>query len=156
MEGMGEQALRGPTRDHLEARGYEVFDEVPIGGRLADLLGVGEGSVAAVELKLAQWRGALRQARAYQLGAHYASIAVPLPLALRLGGWPSPFEDEGIGLLGVDAETGEVRELVAARPSRRFLPFVSERAVELARTRGDPLPPPPMASLLAELWQATG
>jgi hypothetical protein len=42
---------------------------VPILGRRADLIGTRDDALVAVELKLRDWREALRQAIAYQLAA---------------------------------------------------------------------------------------
>ncbi len=155
MKGMGEEVLREPTRTFLQGRGYEVFDEVPIAGRFADLIGIREGEVVAVELKLAQWRVALLQARTYQLGARYAYVAFPLRVALRLRGDPALFDAEGIGLLGVASDAGEAEELIHPKPSPRFLPFLSEHVVEMATASEDISFEASMASLLADLWEAT-
>lgn len=155
MKGMGEEVLREPTRTFLQGRGYEVFDEVPIAGRFADLIGIREGEVVAVELKLAQWRVALLQARTYQLGAHYAYVAFPLRVALRLERNPGPFGVDGIGLLGISPDTGEAEVLIHPRPSSRFLPFVSDHVVEVAMGSDNLSFEPSIASMLADLWQAT-
>lgn len=122
---MRESDLCDPARTFLESRGYAVLDEVRIGGRRADLVGIGD-AVAAVELKLRDWGGALRQAMAYQLGADFAWVAMPLDSAARALRFRDRFEREGVGLLGV--VHGECRELVPARPSPRLLPPLGDTA----------------------------
>lgn len=114
-----ESDLVGPVRSFLESRGYAVLDEVLVGGRRADLVGVGD-AVAAVELKLSDWRTALRQAMAYQLGAEYAWVAMPLAGAAVAFRYRDRFEREGVGLIGVVGP--ECRSLIDPRPSPRMLP----------------------------------
>jgi len=109
----------------LEAAGYRVRPEVPIVGRWADLVGVGEDSLVAVELKLRDWAEALRQATAYQVGADRAWVAMPLAAASRAYRQRWRFEAQGVGLLAVD-DRGGVRMPISAGPSPRLLPFVRE------------------------------
>ena len=118
----------------LEARGYRVRAEVPIGGRWADLVGANEERVVAVELKLQDWRAAIRQATAYQVGADRAWVAMPLAAASRAYRERWRFESEGVGLLAVD-DAGRVRIPIPAAPSPRLLPFLRDgvRAFEALR-----------------------
>lgn len=120
-----ESDLTGPVKTFLEFRRYSVLDEVVVGGRRADLVGIGE-TVAAVELKLRDWRAALRQATAYQLGAEYAWVAMPLAAAAIALRYRDRFEREGVGLLGVVGT--ECRTLIEARPSPRLLPPLEDTA----------------------------
>lgn len=120
-----EAALRPPVRDHLRSRGYRVRDEVRFNGRIADLVGVRDDRVVAVELKLRDWTTALDQARAYQVGAPFAYVALPLERARRVAGTAEGFRDAGVGLLGVEPPR-RVEELLAARRSDRTLPFLAE------------------------------
>ncbi len=156
MKGILEVDLREPVADHLRALGCEVYFEVPILHRHADVVGIQGEEVVAVELKLTQWRVALAQARAYQLGAQRAYLALPQPRAEALRRAPSPLESEGVGLLGVALPVGKVRELLPATPSPRYLPFVAERVIQVARTmEGPSVFLPSMASFLADLWEAS-
>lgn len=123
-----EAQLVDPVTGWLEDLGYDVSAEVPILGRRADLVGTRDDALVAVELKMSDWREALRQAIAYQLAADRAWIAMPLGRA-----WPAyrqrwRLEADGIGLLVVD-DRGAVRAPVAAGPSPRLLPFLRERVL---------------------------
>ncbi len=121
-----ESDLVPPVTAWLEASGYRVEAEVPILGRRADLIGAkGEGLVA-VELKMRDWREAMRQALAYQIAADRAWIAMPLSAAASAYRSRWRFEAEGVGLLAVD-DLGAVRAPIPAGPSPRLLPFLRER-----------------------------
>lgn len=113
--------------------------EVPILGRRADLVGAREDGLVAVELKMRDWREALRQAIAYQLAAERSWIAMPLAAA-----WPAyrqrwRLEAERVGLLVVD-DHGGVRTPVAAGPSPRLLPFLRDRILPMPAPIDTPLP----------------
>lgn len=94
-------------------------------GRRADLVATRGGEVLAVELKLRDWREALRQAVAYQLGADRTWIAMPLAAASRACRHRYRFEREGVGLFALD-DRGGVRAPIAAGSSPRLLPFVRD------------------------------
>ncbi len=124
-----EAELAAPVRAWLEAAGYRVSAEVPILGRRADLIGAREDSVVAVELKLRDWREALRQALAYQLAADQAWVAMPLAAAASAYRARWHFESERVGLLAVD-DAGNVRAPIPASASPRLLPFLQQRILE--------------------------
>ncbi len=126
MKGVLEEDLREPVAQYLSKLGFGVHHEVPILGRIADLLGVRAGEAVAVELKLALWRTAIGQARAYQLAAREVYVAMPRPAALRLEEHREAFDVEGVGLLAVELPSGHVKPLWSARPSGRLLPFLTE------------------------------
>lgn len=145
-----ERALAAPVGRHLEAQGYEAFYEVPFNGRIADVIAVSreprlggtppqrggtepQHEVVAVELKLRDYKTALRQAIAYQVGCHRSYVGVPLETALQvLRRDRHAFASVGTGLLAVEGE--DVRELLPARLHEgRHLPFLAEA---LARLRG--------------------
>lgn len=121
-----ESQLREPLVAWLQAAGFQVFHEIPIFGRRADLLGASGDRIAAVELKLADWREALRQAMAYQLVADEAWVAMPLAAAARAYRNAWRFESEGVGLLAVD-DHDHVRVPIRAQRSPRLLPFAQDR-----------------------------
>lgn len=109
----------------LESAGYSVRAEVPIVGRWADLIGIRDDEVVAIEMKLSAWRQALHQAVAYQVGADRTWVAMPLVAASRAYRHRYRFEAEGVGLIAVD-DRGGVRVPLPAAPSPRLLPFVRE------------------------------
>lgn len=118
VEAVREEHLRGPVRAWLSTRGFEVFDELPLLGRRADLVGVAESGTIAVELKLRDWRGALAQAKSYQLAVDRAAVAMPLRGALRAYRHRDRFVRERVGLLAVRS-SGEVTVPIPAQRSDR-------------------------------------
>lgn len=146
-----EADLRPPVRAYLEARGYTVRDEVWINGRIADLYAYEDGDEpVAVELKLTNWKKALRQAVAYQLGAVHTYIALPVVHVAKILRQASALRSRNVGLLGVAPPAGggferadeldpgeapdegeaDVRELVEPGDADRFLPFLASKIVE--------------------------
>lgn len=122
---MLEEELRGPVTDFFRQRGQAVFHEVPINGRIADLVACGKGLVG-VELKLRDWKRGLRQAMSYQLACPHTYLCLPFGQALRMRYKAHYFDREGVGVLGSLTDRGEVREIIPARPSRRLLPFLAQ------------------------------
>ena len=122
---MLEADLRPVVTRFLEGRGMEVHAEVPLNGRIADLVGLGEG-LTAVELKLSDWRTGLRQAMCYQVACEESYLCLPFPKALRLLTKSHYLRKEGVGLLGCLLQRDEVRVLGPAALSRRCLPFVGD------------------------------
>ncbi len=120
-----ERDLLPPVAAYFLGLGYEVFEEVEIAGRRADLVAARTTDVAAVELKVKDWRAAVRQAMAYQLGADRSYVALPLWRAQEAYRSRHAFEAEGIGLLAVDAH-GLVRTVLAPLPSPRRMPPLAE------------------------------
>jgi hypothetical protein len=114
-----------PVAAHFLGLGYEVFSEVEIAGRWADLVATGPEEVVAVELKVRDWRRAVRQSMAYQLAADRAFVALPLFRAQEAYRSRYAFEREGIGLLAVDAQ-GVVRTVLPPLPSPRRMPPLTE------------------------------
>ena len=120
-----ERDLVPPVVAHFLGLGYEVFAEVEIASRWADLIAMGAEDVVAVELKVRDWRRAVRQAMAYQLAADRSFVALPLRRAQEAYRRRHAFEVEGIGLLAVDAE-GRVRTVLPSAPSPRRMPPLTE------------------------------
>lgn len=115
-------------RAHFVHDGYTVRHEVPLHGRVADVLAQRGDELVAVELKLEDWREALAQAMHYQLAATRAYIGMPLDQAILPLRQRSRLERQGIGLLAVHP-LGEVRTLLEARESVRRLPFLTQHTV---------------------------
>ena len=123
-----ERDLAPPVARHLQAQGYRTFQEVPFNGRIADIIAVKGEEVVAIELKLADYRTAHRQALAYQVGCHKTFVALPFENAmLCLRKHKSAFDASGVGLLGVRMPGGDTRELLPAlHHEKRFLPFLAD------------------------------
>jgi hypothetical protein len=120
-----ERDLLPPVAAHFERLGYDVFPEVEIAGRRADLVAMGSREVVAVELKVRDWRTAVRQAMAYQLAADRAYVALPLWRAQEAYRSRHVFEREGIGMLAIDPR-GAVRTILGAAASPRQMPLLNE------------------------------
>lgn len=131
-----ERELRRPLETWLRDAGFQVRHELALLGRRADLVGVRDGRILAVEMKLRDWSEALRQAIAYQLAAEDVWVAMPLASAARAYRHRWAFESEGVGLLAVDDE-GVVRRPIPAWRSPRLLPFAAESVL---RTFMSPAP----------------
>jgi hypothetical protein len=131
-----EEDLRRPVADFLRKAGMKVMHEVPINGRIADLVGIGE-VIIAVELKLSDWKKGVRQAMAYQLACERSYLCMPFQKALSMACRAHYLEKEGIGLLGCLPERGEVRVMIPAKPSRRLLPFMADALRNSPRRGGE-------------------
>jgi hypothetical protein len=124
-----ETELLEPVSAWLEASGFDVRVEVPILHRIADILGSRADQVTAVELKMHDWRGALRQAMAYQLAADRVWVAMPLVAASSAYRSRWRFEEERVGLLAID-DHGGVRVPIPAGDSPRLLPFLQTKILD--------------------------
>jgi len=118
-----EEIMCRPVSAHFRSLGYRVYREAKVAGRWVDILAVGN-EIVAVELKIRNWREALKQAMSYQLGAHYALVAMPLDHVFPAMRSRHLFEREGVGLMAVSSAAGEVRVLIEPQASPRLLPFV--------------------------------
>lgn len=127
-----EAALLPPLRRWFEHAGFVVREEVRILWRRCDLLALSPSELIAVELKRTDWREALVQARAYQLGVDRAYVALPLSQAMAAAHHRYRFERDGIGLFGVRGALRDPSEIIVARPSPRQLPALRESLVQLA------------------------
>lgn len=130
-----ERDMLAPVVAHFVRDGHEVQSEVHFNGRIADVLAAKDGLVTTVELKLADWPTAVRQALAYQVAAHRSFVALPLVNVLRFqsrSDFRRAFAETGCGLLAVNHPHGDVREIYPARASTRRLDFLTD-ALTLAR-----------------------
>lgn len=124
-----EESLRDPVAAHFARLGYAVRREVPLNGRIADLIAGQDEQLVAVELKLRDWREALVQAMHYQVACQRAYVAMPLSSIHAPMRQEWRFEREGVGLLAV-ASGGDVRMFVDASESQRRLPFLTQGVME--------------------------
>lgn len=126
--------MRRPVADYLRREGMLVMHEVPINGRVADLVGIGN-LLTAVELKLSDWRRGLLQAMTYQLACDRVYLCMPFEQALGMLSRSHYLEREGVGLLGCLVGRKEVRVVIPALPSRRLLPFMADALRRSAHRR---------------------
>ncbi len=118
-----EELMSRPVSEHFRSLGYQVYREAKVAGRWVDILAVGK-EIVAVELKIRNWREAFKQAMSYQLGAHYALVAMPLDHVFPSMRSRHLFEREGVGLMAVSSVAGGVRILIDPQASPRLMPFV--------------------------------
>lgn len=118
-----EELMSRPVSAHFQSLGYRVYREAKVAGRWVDLLAVGK-EIVAVELKIHNWREALKQAMSYQIGAHYALVAMPLDYVFPAMRFRHLFEREGVGVMAVSSAAGNVRVLIEPQASQRLLSFV--------------------------------
>ncbi len=147
-----EEDMVPPVARYFTREGWHAAPEVAFNRRIADLILVRERETAAIELKLRDWRGAHRQAIAYQIGCTFSWIGLPLVVAAKLTGRPEAvraLDESGVGLFAVnwpqpDDDPADVRILIPARKSPRLLPFledgVRQAALEVEYEPGEPLP----------------
>ncbi len=121
---MREEELRSPVTDFFHREGRSVYHEVPINGRIADVVASGSDLVA-VELKLTDWKKGLKQAIGYQLACTRSYLCLPFDRALKMTYKSYYFEREGVGVLGCLQAKGEVRVVIESTPSPRLLPFMA-------------------------------
>jgi hypothetical protein len=128
LKGIYEDDLYPPTIRYFRNLNYSIELEIPIHRNRIDLLAYDPEKTIAVELKLKNWKRALRQAAYYQLGADLSYIAMPFYEALELWKRPWPLERERVGLLAILLNKAEVRELIKPKPSQKKLDYM-ERGI---------------------------
>ncbi len=125
-----EEDLRPHVADFLRERSCRVYHEVRMLNRWIDVVAIGPPGSFAIELKVRDWRGALRQAVAYQLAADYSLVALPWRPSLTAYRHRYWLEKEGVGLLAVDPSRGLVRILIEPEPSGRKMPTLMDSMFE--------------------------
>jgi len=122
-----EEDLRPRVEAYFRGRGFRVHHEVFLLERWIDVLAV-KGDVVAVELKIRDWRQALKQAVMYQLAADYSVVAMPWENAFAAHRHRWRFEEDGVGLLAVRGD--EVRVLLDPEYSARKLAWLNDLLTE--------------------------
>lgn len=129
--------LRGSLEAFFAEHGYRTFAEVRMVNRWVDLVAVGNGRIIAVEMKLEKWREAIRQAVAYQLGADFTAVGMPLGKAIDAYRNRFYFHKEGVGLFGVRVRTPEVRVLIEPERSTRMMPIIRDNLFDVVLVDGE-------------------
>lgn len=115
-----------PLTAYFETRGYSVRLEVPVYRNRADMVAYNDDEMVAVELKLKNWKRALRQASYYQLGADVTYIAMPFGEAFEVYKKRKILKRERVGLLAVIMNNHEVRELIKPKSSIKKLDYIEK------------------------------
>lgn len=110
-----------PERDYIKKR------EVPLISRKIDLLmlELSSNEIIAIEVKVTNWRKALKQASCYLLCADRAYVALWHDFIHRIN--PQAFDKEGIGLLEVN---GKVIQRIEAKKSNSIQKGLRNRILE--------------------------
>jgi hypothetical protein len=112
--------------EYFQNKGYQIQLEVPIHHNRIDMLVFNDDQTIAIELKLKNWKRALRQASYYQLGVDYSYIAMPFYQAVEVHKRSRALEDEGVGLFGVLLDRSEVRELLKPKKSQKKIDYMEQ------------------------------
>ena len=119
---MKESDLVVPVRNFMreELGCSQVRNELPVGPRRIDLVGLRKREIITVELKLRDWRAALRQAWRNTICSHWSCVALPYDVANHVA--TQEFMRYGIGVWAVQGS----RIIVAkeAEPSPCLRPFL--------------------------------
>jgi hypothetical protein len=123
---------------YITELGFHQVREFPLLGKIADVFAFHSDAdvCLAVECKERDWRGALRQAVAYQAGADLVFVAIP---AVRVTDFMTQqMSMRGIGVMAV-AEDGLLEVTVPAASPRGPIPVIRERAISRLSSiaRGD-------------------
>jgi hypothetical protein len=95
-----EEELREALKKWVTEQGFEVFCEVPVCGKIPDVLGAKDGIIRiAIEMKLSNWKRAIEQAFVYEVFANRSYIAMPENKKRLLQKNISEFNRWGIGIL---------------------------------------------------------
>jgi hypothetical protein len=129
MKRLLEESIEGDVKKFVEGQGYDVYPQVQVLGRRIDLLGIREGRMLAVELKVRDWKHAICQAYLASLCAN--TVYVALPNATIHAVKRNVFVENGVGLLSVN---GGVEVVVEARELNNVHPILQSRIAESLRS----------------------
>lgn len=114
-----EDQLQKAVAEYFIKQGFIVLSEVQFFSKRIDLYAVDRASLktVAVEVKIHDWKRALRQARAYLLCADYVYIALPSSLAHKVA--TRNIDKDSIGFLAVKSvgESPQEWDVSVAMPS---------------------------------------
>ncbi|MFQ6061100.1 MAG: hypothetical protein ACE5KV_07405, partial [Thermoplasmata archaeon] len=114
-----------------------VYSEVRMITRWVDLIAVKGSEVVAVEIKIRDWKQALKQAVAYQLGADYSLVAMPFNTACEAYRNRYWFQKEGVGLIAIRPHHRDTRVLLEPERSARMLPIVRDNLFIILEMNGE-------------------
>ena len=132
-----EEDLKGGLKTFFRSHGYKAYTEVRMINRWVDLVAVKEDEVVAVELKISDWKQALRQAVAYQLGADYTFVAMPFKHACKAHKNRYWFQKEGVGLIAIRPHHKDIRIFLEPDRSTRMMPIVRDNLFVVLELNGE-------------------
>jgi len=109
----------------IEAEGLRCTTEVPNMGQSVDLVAVRRRCIIAVEAKLVDWKGAIRQCLAHRLVADFVLIALPDSQVTQLV--IEGAQREGIGVLAFNQMGCTLTVVLEPKRSRHV--WLPQRAV---------------------------
>lgn len=113
---MSELELQVKIYNILKNTGYEVYMEVPFLTRSIDIVAVRDQRVYSFELKLHDWRKAIKQSIDHAHGADEAYIC--LPKVTRLNDEMLELAQEnGIGIVFFDSDNNQLEEVLPPQES---------------------------------------
>ncbi|UCD92286.1 MAG: hypothetical protein JSV43_08750 [Methanobacteriota archaeon] len=132
-----EEDLKAGLKSFFRSHGYRAYAEVRMINRWVDLVAVKGDEVVAVEIKLSNWKEALRQAVAYQLGADYSFVAMLFKHACHAYRNRYWFQKEGVGLIAVRPHHKDIRVLLEPERSTRMMPMVRDNLFVFLELSGE-------------------
>ena len=135
LKGVLEEDLYPPMIEYFQNKNYSIELEIPLYRNRVDMVAYNHEHLIAVELKLRNWKRALRQATYYQLGADLSYIAMPLHQAIEPYKRGKLLEREGVGLLAVVLNKSEVREVIKPKQSKRKVEYIERGIYSTIRRR---------------------
>lgn len=132
-----EEDLKAGLKSFFRGHGYRAYTEVRMMTRWVDLVAVKGAEVVAVEIKIRDWKQALRQAVAYQLGADYSFVAMPFNHACEAYRNRFWFRKEGVGLIAIRPHHKDVRIFLEPERSTRMMPIVRDNLFVVLELNGE-------------------
>lgn len=132
-----EEDLKAGLKSFFRSHGYRAYAEVRMISRWVDLVAVKKDEIVAVEIKIRNWREALRQAVAYQLGADYSFVAMPFKHACEAYRNRYWFRKEGVGLIAIRPHHKDIRIFVEPERSTRMMPIVRDNLFIVLELNGE-------------------
>lgn len=135
-----EADLAAVVVEWLQDQRWEVFQEVAVHSRVADIVARRDGILWAIETKLSFSAAVIEQAWNWEARAHYVSVAVPESYRHSRGSavLRRCCRADGIGILRVsplrESRLSSVEEEQAPRLNRRILDHISRRLHEEQKT----------------------
>lgn len=115
---------------HYQREGYNVEREVPMRNKVIDIVCQNNEEVIAIEVKVQNWRKALRQAIIYQLCANRTYVALYHKFSGRVRS--HFFFRYGVGLIEVD---GSIDIRIESKKNVALSPFYQEAIIQCLERR---------------------